>query len=57
MKKLTTAQKVKIKGFKNLKELSDQESRSTFTLRSWDKNKPELFDAFLIEAIKRKKGG
>jgi hypothetical protein len=50
-----TSDKARAIGFKSLKELSEQESRTTGVLRRWDANNPEFFNRFLNEAWKRRK--
>jgi len=50
----TTAKKVKNMGWTSLKALTEQEGRSAFVLRDWDKNKPKLFAEFLEQATARR---
>lgn len=52
--KMRTSEKVKIKGFKSLKELAELDGKIPDTLRNWDKNNPEMFDEYLEEAWARK---
>ena len=54
MNKARTHDKIKAAGFSGIEELAEQESRSTNTLRNWDRNNPDMFNEFLIEAAKRK---
>jgi len=54
MNKETCLQAVQSAGFKNVKELAEQESRTTDVIWMWHKNNPKLFKAFLVEAKKRK---
>jgi len=54
MNKETCLQAVQAAGFKNVKELADQESKTTDVIWMWFKNNPKLFKAFLVEAKKRR---
>ena len=45
---------VKEAGWRSVKELAEQESRTVWTIRHWFNNNPVLFSEFLIEAAKRK---
>lgn len=53
---MTTSEKAKAAGLKNLNELSEITGQSTQTLRNWDINKPELFNIVLKGAADKKKG-
>lgn len=44
---MKTSDQVKLAGYKNLKELSKKLGITTQTLRNWQKNKPEIFEAAL----------
>jgi len=52
--KISTANKAKAAGFKNLDELAKITGQSTQTLRNWDANKPELFEVVLKGAATKK---
>ena len=52
--KVSTANKAKAAGLKNLAELSELTGQSTQTLRNWDENKPELFAVVLEGAASKK---
>jgi len=54
MNKETCLKAVQAAGFKNVKELALQESRTTDVIWQWHKNNPALFKAFLVEARKRR---
>jgi len=54
---MTTSEKTKIAGLKNLTWLANKFNKTTETLRAWDKENPDLFEAVIFYAVHMKKIG
>jgi len=54
---MTTSEKTKIAGLKNLTWLANKFNKTTETLRAWDKENPDLFEAVIFYAVHMKKQG
>jgi len=54
---MKTSEKAKAVGLKSLNEMAELEGQTAQTLSNWDKNKPELFQAALDRAVKKKLEG
>lgn len=52
---MKTSEKAKLAGFKDLKALGEILNKTPQTLRNWDKNNPELFEAVLKGATNKVK--